>query len=59
KERIEAIDANKDITLVDAETQVDLGAEVQGMTDDVSAVKDTSAAEPTVFDDEEVTMTMA
>nr|GEW23836.1 hypothetical protein [Tanacetum cinerariifolium] len=55
--RIEAIDADEYVTLVDA--QVDLGTEDQGRTDDVSAVKDTSVAEPTVFDDEEVTMTMA
>nr|GEW84027.1 hypothetical protein [Tanacetum cinerariifolium] len=55
--RIEAIDANKDVTLVDAE--VDLGVEDQGRTDDVSAIMEVNAAEPTVFDDEEVTMTMA
>nr|GEU87374.1 hypothetical protein [Tanacetum cinerariifolium] len=58
--RIEAIDADEDITLVDAETQVDLGDELQGRKDDDNAaIKDASAAEPTVFDDEEVTMTMA
>nr|GEY53823.1 hypothetical protein [Tanacetum cinerariifolium] len=58
--RIEAIDADEDITLVDAETQVDLGAELQGRKDeDKVAIKDASASEPTVFDDEEVTMTMA
>nr|GFC44343.1 hypothetical protein [Tanacetum cinerariifolium] len=57
---IEAIDADKDITLVDAETQVNLGAELQGRkNDDNVAIKGVSAAEPTVFDDEEVTMTMA
>nr|GEX24664.1 hypothetical protein [Tanacetum cinerariifolium] len=35
-----------------------LGTELQGRTDDVSVAKEVSAAEPTVFDDEEVTMTM-
>nr|GEZ91863.1 hypothetical protein [Tanacetum cinerariifolium] len=41
--KIEAIDADEDITLVDVEKDEE----------------DVSAAEPTVFDDEEVTMTMA
>nr|GEU32950.1 uncharacterized mitochondrial protein AtMg00810-like [Tanacetum cinerariifolium] len=58
--RIEAIDADEEITLVDIETQADLGAELQGMKDDDNAaIKDASAVEPNVFDDEEVTMTMA
>nr|GEU90096.1 hypothetical protein [Tanacetum cinerariifolium] len=58
--RIEAMDADKDITLVDAKTQVNLGAELQGRKDDNNAaIKDASAAKPTVFDDEEITMTMA
>nr|GEV73164.1 ribonuclease H-like domain, reverse transcriptase, RNA-dependent DNA polymerase [Tanacetum cinerariifolium] len=44
----------------DMETQVDLGVELQGRKDDDNAAyKDVSDAEPTVFDDEEVTMTMA
>nr|GEY66559.1 hypothetical protein [Tanacetum cinerariifolium] len=55
REIIEAIDANEDVTLVDAETQVDLGAKLQGSKDeDNAATKDASAAEPTVFDDEEM-----
>nr|GEW21574.1 ATP-dependent DNA helicase PIF1-like [Tanacetum cinerariifolium] len=59
-ERIEAIDADEDITLVDAKTQVYLEVELQGRKDDDNAaIKDASVAEPTVFDDEEVTMTMA
>nr|GEV55470.1 hypothetical protein [Tanacetum cinerariifolium] len=59
-ERIEAIDAYKDITLVDAKTQVNLGAKLQGRKyDDNAAIKDASVVEPTVFDDDEVTMTMA
>nr|GEW00192.1 ribonuclease H-like domain-containing protein [Tanacetum cinerariifolium]GEW13229.1 ribonuclease H-like domain-containing protein [Tanacetum cinerariifolium] len=58
--RIEAIDVGEEITLVDMEIQVDLGAEVQGRKDDDKAViKEASTTEPTVFDDEEVTMTMA
>nr|GEZ51867.1 hypothetical protein [Tanacetum cinerariifolium] len=59
KGRIEAIDADENVTLVDIETQVD--DELQERKDDVSAVatKEVNAAEPTVFDDEEVTMTMA
>nr|GEX44772.1 hypothetical protein [Tanacetum cinerariifolium] len=76
--KIEAIDANVDITLVDIETQVDLGStlikmkaekqdslmnrwlkgsELQGRKDDDNAAsKDINAVEPTVFDDEEVTV---
>nr|GEV81834.1 hypothetical protein [Tanacetum cinerariifolium] len=52
---IEAFDADKDITLVDVETQVDMDAEIQGMINqDVSAAtKDVSVAEPTMFDDED------
>nr|GEU48810.1 putative ribonuclease H-like domain-containing protein [Tanacetum cinerariifolium] len=63
--KIEAIDDDEDITLVDVETQeevVTMDAELQGRIDqdDVNAAtKEVSAAEPTVFDDEEVTMTMA
>nr|GEV64367.1 putative ribonuclease H-like domain-containing protein [Tanacetum cinerariifolium] len=61
--RIEAIDDDKDITMVDIETKVDLDAELQGRIerkdDDNVAAKEVNAAEPTVFDDEEVTMTMA
>nr|GFB50168.1 hypothetical protein [Tanacetum cinerariifolium] len=54
------IDADEDITLVDMETQVDLGVELQGRKDDDNVVsKDVNAAEPTMFDDEEVTMTIA
>nr|GEY00055.1 uncharacterized mitochondrial protein AtMg00810-like [Tanacetum cinerariifolium] len=59
--KIEAIEVDKDITLWDVETQVDMDAELQRRLDqDVSAAtKDVSAAEPNVFDDEEVTMAMA
>nr|GEZ33380.1 hypothetical protein [Tanacetum cinerariifolium] len=56
KGRIEAIDANEDITLVDMETKVDLGDELQGKLeekDEVNdAAKEVNVAEPTVFDDE-------
>nr|GEU82847.1 hypothetical protein [Tanacetum cinerariifolium] len=61
--RIEAIDADEDITLVDMETEVDFGPELQGRLeekDEVNvAAKEVNVVEPTVFDDEEVTMTMA
>nr|GEV18052.1 putative ribonuclease H-like domain-containing protein [Tanacetum cinerariifolium] len=58
--KIKAIDADEDITLVDAKTQVDMDVELQGRIDDVSAAatKEVNVVEPTVFDDEEVTMTM-
>nr|GEX92972.1 hypothetical protein [Tanacetum cinerariifolium] len=58
---IEAIDADEDITLVDAKTQVNMDAELQRRIDDVSvaATKEVNAVEPVVFDDDEVTMTMA
>nr|GFC42734.1 hypothetical protein [Tanacetum cinerariifolium] len=53
-------DANEDITLVDMETQVDLGAELQGrIDDDNAATKEVNVVEPTVLDYEEVTLTMA
>nr|GEV16848.1 hypothetical protein [Tanacetum cinerariifolium] len=38
--KIEAIDANEDTTLVDAETQVDIDAELQGRKDDDSDAKE-------------------
>nr|GEV63728.1 hypothetical protein [Tanacetum cinerariifolium] len=58
--RMVEIDANEDITLVDAKTQVDMDAELQERIKDVSAAtKDVNDTKPTVFDDEEVTMTMA
>nr|GFA91058.1 hypothetical protein [Tanacetum cinerariifolium] len=58
---IEEIDADEDITLVDMKTQVDIDAKLQEtIYQDVSAAtKDVNATEPTVFDDKEVTMTMA
>nr|GEV28406.1 putative ribonuclease H-like domain-containing protein [Tanacetum cinerariifolium] len=57
---IAEIDVDEDITLVDIETEVDLGAELQERKDDDNAAnKEVNAAEPIVFDDEEVTMTMA
>nr|GEY68950.1 hypothetical protein [Tanacetum cinerariifolium] len=60
REKIAKIDADVDITLVDMETQVDMDAELQGSKDDDNAAtKDVIVDEPTMFDDEEVTMTMA
>nr|GEV70917.1 hypothetical protein [Tanacetum cinerariifolium] len=45
---IKAIDVDKAITLVDMETQANLGAELQGRKDDDNAAtKDASAAKPT------------
>nr|GEU50742.1 hypothetical protein [Tanacetum cinerariifolium] len=56
--KIVEINVDEEITLVDVETQVD--AELQGrIDDDNAATKEVNAAEPIVFDDEEVTMTMA
>nr|GEY28155.1 hypothetical protein [Tanacetum cinerariifolium] len=55
--RIEAIDADKDITLVDMETKVDLNAELHGRierkNDDNVANKEVNVVEPTVFNDKE------
>nr|GFD19025.1 hypothetical protein [Tanacetum cinerariifolium] len=65
REKIKAIDADEDITLVDVEKDeevVIMDAEPQGRInqEDVNATsKGVNAAEPTVFNDEEVTMTMA
>nr|GEV16597.1 hypothetical protein [Tanacetum cinerariifolium] len=53
-EKIAEIDVDKDITLVDMETEVDLGAEVRGRKDDNAATKEVNAAEPTLFDDEKM-----
>nr|GEU98913.1 uncharacterized mitochondrial protein AtMg00810-like [Tanacetum cinerariifolium] len=56
--KIESIDTDERITLVDVETQeevVAMDAEPQGRLNQ----EDVSVAEPTVFDDEEVTMKMA
>nr|GEW97710.1 hypothetical protein [Tanacetum cinerariifolium] len=56
--RIEEIDADEEITLVDIEIQDDLGAELQERLeekDEVNAnAKEVNVVEPTVFDDEEV-----
>nr|GEV95065.1 hypothetical protein [Tanacetum cinerariifolium] len=56
--RIEVIDADEDITLVDMETEVDLGAGLQGRLeekDEVNvAAKEVNVAEPTVFHNEEM-----
>nr|GEU35501.1 hypothetical protein [Tanacetum cinerariifolium] len=64
--KIKAIDADEDVTLVDVKTQDEEVAAMddvpQGRIDqeDFNATnKGVNAAEPTIFDDEEVTMTMA
>nr|GEW02560.1 putative ribonuclease H-like domain-containing protein [Tanacetum cinerariifolium] len=64
-EKIEAINVDEDITLVDVKTNeevVVMDGEPQGRInqEDVNtASKDVSVVEPIVFDDEDVTMTMA
>nr|GEW26026.1 hypothetical protein [Tanacetum cinerariifolium] len=58
--KIVELDANEDVTLVDVDTAVEMDDDTQGrMEEDVTVVKKVNAAELTVFDDEEVTMTMA
>nr|GEV19756.1 hypothetical protein [Tanacetum cinerariifolium] len=58
--KIAELDADEDVTLVDVDTAVEMDTDTQErMEEDVTAVKEVNAAEPTVFDDEEVTMTMA
>nr|GEY86363.1 hypothetical protein [Tanacetum cinerariifolium] len=52
---IEAIDADEEIILVDMETQANLDVEFQGRKDNYNAaIKEVSAIEPTMFDDEEM-----
>nr|GEY63245.1 hypothetical protein [Tanacetum cinerariifolium] len=60
-EKIKAIDADEDITLVDVETQeqevdlcVELQRNIERKDDDNVAAKEVNAVEPTVFDDEEM-----
>nr|GEY85170.1 hypothetical protein [Tanacetum cinerariifolium] len=54
------LDADKDVTLVDVDTTVEMDADTQGrMEEDVTAIKEINASKPIVFDDEDVTMTMA
>nr|GEX67679.1 uncharacterized mitochondrial protein AtMg00810-like [Tanacetum cinerariifolium] len=62
KGEIAELDADEDVTLVDVDTTVEIDANIQGrMKEDVTAVKEINVAESelTVFNDEEVTMTMA
>nr|GEW31692.1 hypothetical protein [Tanacetum cinerariifolium] len=54
KGKIKSIDADVDITLVDAKTQEYMDAELQGRIDDAAATKEVNAAESTVYDDEEM-----
>nr|GEV79989.1 hypothetical protein [Tanacetum cinerariifolium] len=53
--KIEAIDADEDITLVDVDTKVYVNADIKERI----IQEEVNAVEPTVFDDEKVTMTMA
>nr|GEV94071.1 hypothetical protein [Tanacetum cinerariifolium] len=58
--RIVELDADEDVTLIDVDTVVKMDADIQErMKEDITAVKEVNAAEPIVFDDEEVTMTIA
>nr|GFB15957.1 hypothetical protein [Tanacetum cinerariifolium] len=60
--KIAELDADEDVTLVDVVTVVEIDVDIQGrMEEDVTDVKEINAAEsePTIFDDEKVTMTMA
>nr|GEX31861.1 hypothetical protein [Tanacetum cinerariifolium] len=57
---ITELDVDENVTLVDADTVVEMDANTQGrMEEDVTTIKEVKATEPRVFDDEEVTMTMA
>nr|GEU31475.1 hypothetical protein [Tanacetum cinerariifolium] len=57
---IAKLDVDEDVTLVDVDTTVEIDADTQRrMEEDVTAVKEVNAAKPTVFDDKEVTMTIA
>nr|GEV01266.1 hypothetical protein [Tanacetum cinerariifolium] len=59
---IARLDVDEDVTLVDVDTAVEMDADTQGrMEEDITTVKEINAAEPepTVFNDEEVTMTMS
>nr|GEU45830.1 hypothetical protein [Tanacetum cinerariifolium] len=62
KGKIIELDADEDVTLVDVDTTVEIDADTQRrMEEDVTDVKEINVAEfePTIFDDKEVTMTMA
>nr|GEU33425.1 hypothetical protein [Tanacetum cinerariifolium] len=52
--KITKLDADEDVTLVDVDTAVKMDADTQRrMEEDVNAVKEVNATEPTVFDDKE------
>nr|GEV14415.1 retrovirus-related Pol polyprotein from transposon TNT 1-94 [Tanacetum cinerariifolium] len=62
KGKVTELDVDEDVTLVDVDTIVEMDADTQGrMEEDVTTVKEINDAEsePTVFNDEDVTMTMA
>nr|GEW32488.1 hypothetical protein [Tanacetum cinerariifolium] len=60
---IAEIDADEDVTLVDVDTVVEMDADIQGRLEEKDkvnvAAKEVNAAEPIVFNDKEVTMTIA
>nr|GFA37091.1 hypothetical protein [Tanacetum cinerariifolium] len=60
KEVKEELGDDEDVTLVDVDTTIEMDDDTYGrMEEDVTVVKEINVAEPIVFDDEEVTMTMA
>nr|GEW19939.1 synaptobrevin, longin-like domain protein [Tanacetum cinerariifolium] len=53
--KITELDVDEDVTLVDVDTAVGMDVDTQRrMKEDVTAVKEVTAAEPTVFDDKEM-----
>nr|GEV62471.1 hypothetical protein [Tanacetum cinerariifolium]GEV63992.1 hypothetical protein [Tanacetum cinerariifolium] len=53
--KIIKLDVDEDVTLVDVDTAVGMDVDTQGrIEEDVTAVKEVNAAEPTVFDDKEM-----
>nr|GEW98367.1 hypothetical protein [Tanacetum cinerariifolium] len=57
--RIAKLDADEGVILVDVDVAVEMDADTQGrIEEDVTATKEVNTAEPTVFDDDEVIMTM-
>nr|GEU76972.1 hypothetical protein [Tanacetum cinerariifolium] len=53
--RLRKVDADKDATLVYVDTAIEMDADTHGrMEEDVNAIKEVNAAEPTVFDDEKM-----
>nr|GEW04992.1 hypothetical protein [Tanacetum cinerariifolium] len=57
--KVVELDADEDVTLVDVDTAVEMDANTQRRIEEgVTVVKKVNVDEPTIFNDEEVTMTM-